>query len=168
MLELGFLPGCCKVYVGKKFPGKHEDLKQILSDSNTMILYPGPDSVPISSVSPNFVKNLVILDGTWDQARKLFSYSPALQKLPKISLSLSTPSEYIVRTQPTSGCLSTLEVGVHSIALLENRPEIVEPLLAPLVAMCNFQINHGAVEHDSKDFKSQNKNFKKRKPQYRC
>ena len=54
--------------------------------------------------------------------------------------------------------MSTLEVGVHSIAILEDRQEIVQPMLAPLVAMCNMQINHGAVEHDTRE-------FKKRKPQ---
>ena len=83
---------------------------------------------------------------------------------------MSTPSEYIVRTQPTSGCMSTLEAGVHSLARLEDRPEIVEPLLAPLVAMCNIQINHGAVNHDCQDVKTlkqENKDYNKRKPQFR-
>ena len=38
-----------------------------------------------------------------------------------MSLSVSRPSEYIVRTQPTKDCMSTLEAGVHSLAILENR-----------------------------------------------
>ena len=40
-------------------------------------------------------------------------------------------------------------------------------MLAPLVAMCNMQINHGAVGHDTKEFKQQNREYEKRKPQYR-
>ena len=131
-----------------------------------MILYPGPDSVPLSSITPSSISTLVILDGTWDQARKLFSHNPILQAMAKVSISLPTPSEYVVRTQPSAGCMSTLEVGVHSIAILEDRQEIVQPMLAPLVAMCNMQINHGAVGHDTREFKQQNKEFKKRKPQY--
>ena len=59
------------------------------------------------------------------------------------------------------------EVGVNSIAILEDRQEIVQPMLAPLVAMCNMQINHGAVGHDTKEFKQQNREYEKRKPQYR-
>ena len=166
MLELGLADDCCTVYSGRKFPGKDAKLGAILSDPRTRILYPGPKSVPLES-QPSDISTLVILDGTWDQARKLFSHNPALQTVPKVSLSLSAPSEYVVRTQPTAGCLSTLEAGVHSVALLENRPEIVQPLLAPLVTMCNIQINHGAVGHDSKEFKQQNREYKKRKPQYR-
>lgn len=167
MLELGLAPGCCTVYTGRKFPGKNAQLASILSSPTTRILYPGPDSSPLTSVSPSFVSTLVILDGTWDQARKLFSHNPILQGVQKVSISLPTPSEYIVRTQPSAGCMSTLEVGVHSIAILEDRQEIVQPMLAPLVAMCNMQINHGAVGHDTKEFKQQNREYEKRKPQYR-
>ena len=60
-----------------------------------------------------------------------------------------------------------MEDGVHSIAILEDRQEIVQPMLAPLVAMYNMQINHGAVGHNTREFKQQNKEYKKRKPQYR-
>jgi len=166
MLELGMAPGCCTVYTGRKFPGTNTTLSDIFSDSKTRILYPGPQSVPLTSLPPFSVSTLIILDGTWDQARKLFSRNPILQAVPKVSINLSTPSEYVVRTQPSAGCMSTLEVGVHSIALLESRPDIVEPMLAPLVAMCNMQVNHGAVEHDTKQFKQQNKDYQKRKPQF--
>lgn len=98
------------------------------------------------------------------------SQNPAIQRLRKVTVSVSTPSEYIVRTQPSSGCLSTLEAAAHSLAALEARPEIVESLVAPLVAMCNTQIRHGAVTHDSQDIKSikvENSEYQKRKPQYR-
>ena len=84
-------------------------------------------------------------------------------------MSLSTPSEYVVRTQPSVGCLSTLEAGAHCLALLEDRPDIIDPLLAPLVAMCSVQINHGAVVHESRDIKTvqnNNRHYQKRKPQY--
>ena len=83
---------------------------------------------------------------------------------------MSTPSEYIVRTQPSLGCISTLEAAAHSLAALEARPDIVETLVAPLVAMCNTQIRHGAVTHDSKDIKTiklENSAYEKRKPQFR-
>jgi len=167
MLELGLAPGCCTVYTGRKFPSNNTSLAKILGDPTTRILYPGPQSTPLSSLPPSSVSTLIILDGTWDQARKLFSRNPILQAVPKVSINLSTPSEYVVRTQPSAGCMSTLEVGVHSVAILEARPDIVEPMLGPLLAMCNMQVNHGAVEHDTKEFKRQNKEYQKRKPQYR-
>ena len=174
MLELGLAPHCVSVKTGRKFPGHHQDLSLALSHPATRLLYPGPGAQPLDSLHPSEVSSLVILDGTWDQARKLYSHNPALQRLGKVSLSVCSPSQYVVRTQPNSSCLSTLEAGAHSLAILENRPEIVELLLAPLLAMCNFQINHGAVKHDDKQLKQQNslfreenKNFKKRKAQFR-
>ena len=87
-----------------------------------------------------------------------------------MTVCVTSPSEYIVRTQPSLGCLSTLEAAAHSLAALEARPEIVEQLVAPLVAMCNTQIRHGAVTHDSKDIKTiklENSAYEKRKPQFR-
>lgn len=109
---------------------------------------------------------LVLLDGTWDQARKMFARSPLLQNLPRVFLSLDIPSEYVVRTQPMRGCISTLEAGAHSLAMMEGRPEVVEALLGPLRAMCRQQINHGAVLHEDKKAKQANMEFVKRKPQY--
>jgi DTW domain-containing protein YfiP len=47
---------------------------------------------------------LVVIDGTWREAKKMFLRSPALQRLPAIHLDLTKidrKSEYVVRTQPT-------------------------------------------------------------------
>ena len=47
--------------------------------------------------------NLVILDGTWDEAKKLFAWNPVVQKIPQVKLCLASKSEYVVRTQPADG-----------------------------------------------------------------
>ncbi len=88
--------------------------------------------------------------------------NPLVSSLRRAKLSVGGRSEYVVRTQPADGCLSTLETVAHAVALTEGRPEAVEALLAPLRAMCNFQINHGAVRHDPKEFKGQNGSFVKK------
>ena len=104
----------------------------------------------------------VILDGTWDEAKKIFNWNPLLKTARKASLSIQSKSEYVVRTQPADFCLSTLETAAHTLAIVENDSGIVQELLQPLHAMCNFQVNHGAVTHDSKEFKQQNRNFVKK------
>lgn len=68
------------VFRGKKFPlPKHEGLAEILKDDNTVMLYPTNDSVALDSLATvgndgQKPYNLVILDGTWPQA-KVTEYS---------------------------------------------------------------------------------------------
>ena len=111
MLELGLAPHCVTVITARKFPGSDQEVAGLLSAPGTRLLYPGPGSQPLDQLEADTVETLVILDGTWDQARKIFSRNPAVAGLKKVSLSVSTPSQYIVRTQPNSACMSTLEVS---------------------------------------------------------
>ena len=59
-------------------------------------------------------------------------------------------SSYVVRTQPTSACLSTVEAAAACLQHLERRPQLPALLLSPLHALCRLQLDHGAVPHSSK------------------
>lgn len=155
----------CRVVVGKKFCGEKEtNLRSNFSDK-TYLLFPGADAVDLESVigsgKPEEL-SFIILDGTWDEAKKLYSKNAFLQKLPKVQLNVETKSIYVVRTQPVDGYLSTLETVAFTLGAVEETPVIQDKLLSPLHAMCNFQVNHGAVHHDSKEFKKQNSEFVKK------
>ena len=43
---------------------------------------------------------LIVLDGTWREAKKMYSWSPPLQNLPKMKLDVDLKSQYVVKTQP--------------------------------------------------------------------
>ncbi len=69
---------------------------------------------------PDRLPAFVLLDGTWSQARKIFSRSPYLQGIPRLSLQPQQPSAYTLRRQRCATHLSTVEVA---IALLEQIEE---------------------------------------------
>ncbi len=74
---------------------------------------------------------LIIVDGTWTQARRMVRYSPILmekcQQIQFTSTAASTRSIYDpIRKQPDSKCLSTLESCSRTLTLLEPNNPITE------------------------------------------
>ncbi|KAK3926955.1 tRNA-uridine aminocarboxypropyltransferase 2 [Frankliniella fusca] len=158
MLSLGLAQGLCHVFKGKKFPHqRHKGLEDLMCAPNSVLLYPSPHSVDLSdlpklSAGGYDSYNLFLLDGTWPQAKAIYHSSPLLHTMKQVKLLTTGTSEYVIRTQPTEGCLSTLETAALALTILENREDIREILLKPLKALCDFQLDHGAVTHQSKEF----------------
>lgn len=167
MLSLSIAQNKCTIYKGKKFPQiKHEGLATILSSSNTLLLYPANNAQDISELQPLSENssdhfNIVLIDGTWPQAKTIFNNSPMLHNLKRFKLTQYKGSEYVVRTQPTEGCLSTLETAAHVLSYLEQDPSYHNVLVKPLTALCTFQLEHGAVTHQSKEFLLKNQAYPK-------
>lgn len=154
MLKLGLRENKCLIYKGKRFPlPKHDNLEQILLNPNTVLLYPSKFAIDIrdlKSESTSF--NLILIDGTWPQAKAIYASSPMLHNIKQIKLVNSTVSSYIIRTQPTEGCLSTLETAAEALTQLEHNPVYREQLIRPLHMLCKYQLENGAVTHQSKEF----------------
>lgn len=165
MLKLGLAPGRCIVFKGKRFPGLHKELFSILEAPNTLVLYPSPNAADINTVvskeKPFEAYNIIILDGTWPQAKAIYTSSPMLHGLKQIKLLNTSTSDYIIRTQPADGCLSTLETGAQCLSVLECDDSIKTRLLEPLKVMCQYQLQNGAVSHQSKEFLIKNNSYPK-------
>ncbi|XP_066253932.1 tRNA-uridine aminocarboxypropyltransferase 2 [Euwallacea similis] len=164
MLQLGLAPGRCLIFKGKRFPGAHEQLSSILEDPSTLLLYPSPNADAIQTLATDDStkgSNIVIIDGTWPQAKAIYTGSPILHNLKQIKLLNASTSDYIIRTQPADGCLSTLETAAQSLAILENDVSYKTRLLEPLRVMCQFQLDKGAVSHQSKEFLIKNNSYPK-------
>lgn len=95
--------------------------------------------------------HLIVIDGTWPQAKKMYYNNTFLHPLTKVKLSGQFKSEFIIRTQPCNDALSTLEATAIAVGQLENKPDFIDVVRKPLRAMCNIQIQHGAVFHHSKE-----------------
>jgi DTW domain-containing protein YfiP len=97
------------------------------------VLYPRPGAVAPEDLPPEPI-TLVVLDGTWAQARKLLRLNPALGGLPGISLAPRAASTYRIRRQPAPFCVSTVEALAQTLAALEPGTDVAA-LLAPFQAM---------------------------------
>ena len=77
------------------------------------------------------IEGVVVLDGTWSQAKTLWWRNPWVLKAKRIALKPSQPSLYgRLRREPRREGLSTLESAALVLSRLENRPEIEKTLLS--------------------------------------
>ncbi|KAM9731307.1 tRNA-uridine aminocarboxypropyltransferase 2 [Dama dama] len=145
----------CKIKIGRRFSEERDpELSTICQKSDTLILYPGAEAADLEEFildSPVYPSTIIIIDGTWSQAKDIF-YKNSLFRLPKqVQLKTSISSQYVIRAQPTNRCLSTLECAAVALSILEKNNYIQETLLRPLQALCSFQLQHGAQIRLSKE-----------------
>jgi len=62
----------------------------------------------------------ILLDGTWDEARKMFRKSPYLQNFPVLSLQPEQLSRYTLRRAQSASHLCTAEVGAMCLELARD------------------------------------------------
>jgi DTW domain-containing protein len=103
------------------------------------LLFPRPGAVAVAELPRSGSITLVVLDGTWAQARKLLHRNPALAALPGIALSPRRPSGYRIRRQPAPFCVSTVEALAEILSALEPGGDRFDRLLAPFEAMVSRQ-----------------------------
>lgn len=74
------------------------------------------------SVTPEYADkpHIFILDGTWPCARKILKLSKNLQQLKRVSFDNKVKSKFILKQQPTSLCLSTIESVYTVLNLLKE------------------------------------------------
>ncbi|XP_032531895.1 DTW domain-containing protein 2 isoform X2 [Chiroxiphia lanceolata] len=131
----------------------YPELATVCRNPNTLILYPGAEATNLEEVAVMSPSSsvMIIIDGTWSQAKDIF-YKNSLFRLPKqVQLKTNHSSQYVIRTQPTNTCLSTLECAAVALTIMEKNNSIQETILHPLQALCSFQLQHGAQIHHSKE-----------------
>ena len=120
----------------------HPALARALADPDRppILLYPGPDATDILAAPPPGPVTLVVVDGTWSQARNVVRDNPVLRALPRYAFRAPAPSEYRIRREPTDEYVSTIEALMHVLGALEGEPERFRALLDPFRAMVDAQL----------------------------
>ncbi len=107
------------------------------------VLYPSPGAVPLHQVpAAQRPGELLLLDGTWNNARKLHRANPWLLALPHFRLLPAAPGRYRIRGEPTPHSLSTIEALVQALQLLEPETPGLQGLLSVFEAMIDSQVAH--------------------------
>jgi len=136
------------LHVGLDF-SRDAGLSTALSNTEAppVLLYPSDDAKDLAREAPAGPVTLVVIDGTWWQASKLFKLNPFLQALPRYGIAPSTESRYRIRREPAAHCLSTIEALEAALALLERRPGGFPELLKPFDTMVETQLDFVNREH---------------------
>src|SRR3954465_11424340 len=75
------------------------------------------------------IEGIVLLDGTWSQAKALWGRNAGMWKCQRVILGPKRPSAYgKLRKEPRADGLATIEAAAMLLAGLEKRPDIAETL----------------------------------------
>ena len=146
IIELSLPPEHYHLSRGKRFnPKKFPELHQMIEskERETVLVYPSENAISLSSLPNDLAYNICILDGTWSQAKVIYNNNPVIRSLRCVKLDNTEPSRYVIRTQPTNTCLSTVEAVGLVLSHVEQNPSIMDWFTKPLKTICDFQLNNG-------------------------
>jgi DTW domain-containing protein YfiP len=103
--------------------------------SRALVLFPYEDATPLDRLEPSEAPvTLVVPDGSWRQAWKMYKRVPGLEGLPCVSLPDGPRSTYRLRSESHAAGLSTLEAIARALGILEG-PEVQSAIERVFLAM---------------------------------
>ncbi len=85
-------------------------LLEAIAEGDIALAWPVSESESTADIRRvSQASHVVILDGTWQEARKMYNHSPYLHDLPRISLQQPVPSRYHLRRNQLENGLCTAE-----------------------------------------------------------
>ena len=142
-----------EIIVGVDFTN-NKRVNEILNNKNncSFLLYPGKDNFNLSKSKSSEINSIMganpyifLLDGTWPCARKILKLSKNLQKLKRVSFDNKIKSKFIIKQQPESLCLSTIE-SVYTVLNLLKEGDLeqceTKDFLIPFEKMIEYQLDY--------------------------
>jgi len=142
----------CQVLVGENF-SQHDELNTMLAQHQALLLYPSAQAQVLSFTNneldnsdikhdkkSQLPKLLIILDGTWKKAYRMFMLSSNLQALKQVCLpnTLANSGQYLIRKVAKKNALSSLEACCFALALLDSELDEKEVNVAKLLVDCGL------------------------------
>lgn len=118
----------------------NQRVRALAAAPGTALLFPGEGAVDPAALRHAPPRTVIVVDGTWQQARKVLKENPFLLELPRIGFTPAQPSNYRIRAEPSAECVSTIEAVVHLLGALEGAPERYRPMLEAFDRMIDLQI----------------------------
>jgi len=138
----------CQVLEGEDF--QHNAVLQQLIEKyqgKVALVYPSEQAIEISQTNNETgvsdIQCIILLDGTWKKAYRLYMMNPALHHLIHLQLPQSIEGRYQIRSTNKKGALSTLEACCHSLALLESNAKKYQRLFASFDEFNQMQLSFG-------------------------
>lgn len=133
--------GLERVRVKECIPWRPDQAALSEVSADAALLYPGPsaerlDRIPVGERP----RELVILDGTWFHAKKIYDALPGLRAMRTVVIEPTQPSNYRIRREPKAGYLATIEAIVEALRILEPDTEGIETLLDAFRSMIDRQL----------------------------
>eukprot|EP00927_Polykrikos_kofoidii_P012645 TRINITY_DN15471_c0_g1_i1.p1 TRINITY_DN15471_c0_g1~~TRINITY_DN15471_c0_g1_i1.p1 ORF type:complete len:365 (+),score=55.24 TRINITY_DN15471_c0_g1_i1:56-1096(+) len=121
-----------RIIKGESFPEPNEDPAlhdELTRDGGVCVLVcPGDNAMSPEELQASVRTSerqparlvVILIDGTWAQAKGMVRKSKWLQTIPRVVIQASEHSGYVFRQQPQDGCLSTLEAAAELLEALEG------------------------------------------------
>ncbi len=118
----------CQVLVGENFT-ENKILAEILVNYNALLLYPSERACELAYEKRDYLQEkeckppcVIIIDGTWKKAYRIFMLSQNLHRLVAICLpeSIASSGQYLIRKVAKKNALSSLEACCYALAMLEQ------------------------------------------------
>ncbi len=109
------------LYVGEN-TADFEELINFCRLNHVAVLYPSSHAKTLTT-EYNFDQTLdaiILLDGTWKKATKLYNLNPWLSQLPSFQFDSVNASEYTIRKSKHEYSLSTLEAAAQFLEIVDQ------------------------------------------------
>lgn len=136
----------CQVIIAEDV-SQHQEFLAVLAQyqGHIALLYPSEKAEMIVKNSEvkadEIIKCIILLDGTWKKAFRIYMINEVLHHLPHRILPENIHGQYQIRKTKKQGALSSLEACCYGLALMENNTEKYVGLLEKFKQFNQMQLS---------------------------